>query len=342
MIPIGTGDATSGVVSAQLCEGASCGAPAPHCQDPGQTTAWCPMFTPSGEGVFHLSARVTDRVGYTATSASHEVHIDDTPPEVSFSGSAGDLLNAVRDSNNNWTVRLSGTAGDPALADTSTPGSGVPPDGVRVTLYKADGGLAGAAAQTATLTGSTWTVDYVLSDSEPSGCYTAEAVAVDELAATYPDEAAKHTGTATQDFGIGTVPPAVQIDRSFLTESQTLGGTLAGAVSGNFLPVALSWTTGAGGAQAGLTLTCQGPGNVETKYTAYQPGSALDASQSYTWAGQVHRQATCDLTLTAAPGSPGIVSGSATVCGEEVASWTNNQAGELPNLVHGQFEPVRA
>ena len=288
------------------------------------------MFTPPGEGVFHLSARVTDRVGYTATSASHEVHIDDTPPEVSFSGSAGDLLNAVRDSNNQWTVRLSGTASDPDLGDTSTPGSGVPPDGVRVTLYKADGGLAGAAAQTAALTDGAWTVDYVLSDSEPSGCYTAEAVAVDKLAATYPDEAAKHTGTATKDFGIGTVPPAVQIDRSFLTESQTLGGTLAGAVSGNFLPVALSWTTGAGGAQAGLTLTCQGPGNAETKYTAYQPGSALDASQSYTWAGQVHRQATCDLTLTAAPGSPGIVSGSATVCGEEVASWTNNEQESYP------------
>ena len=40
----------------------------------------------------------------------------------------------------------------------------------------------------------------------------------------------------------------------------------------------------------------------------------------------MHRQATCDLTLTATSGSPGIVSGSATVCGEEVASWADNQA----------------
>ena len=103
------------------------------------------------------------------------MRVDDTPPVVSFSGGEGDLLNAVRDSNNNWTVHLSGTASDPVLKNTSTPGSGVPADGVFVTLYKADGGLAGAARQAATLAGGAWTVDYVLSDSEPSGCYTAEA-----------------------------------------------------------------------------------------------------------------------------------------------------------------------
>jgi len=50
-------------------------------------------------------------------------------------------------------------------------------------------------------------VDYVLSDSEPNGCYTAEAVAVDVLAAHYPDEAANHTRTTTQSFGIHTAGP---------------------------------------------------------------------------------------------------------------------------------------
>ena len=327
VLPIGTSDATSGVVERgavrgivvrRACaplpgSGADCGLVSHvHAVRGG---GGVPEREGDGPGGLHRHLR-----------ASREVRIDDTPPVVSFSGSAGDLLETVRDINNNWTVRLSGTATDPALSNTNTPGSGVPADGVHVTLHKADGGLAGAAAQTALVTGDTWTVDYVLSDSEPSGCYTAEAVAVDALAAIYPDEAANHTQAAEQSFGINTAGPAVQIDRSSLTVGRTLAGTLAGAVSGNFLPVAVSWATGLGGAQAGLTLTCYGPGSADWKYTAFRPGSALDADQDYTWAGQVHRQASCDLALTAAAGSPGIVSGSATVCGQEVASWNDNLA----------------
>ena len=329
VIPVGTGDPTSDVVGARLCNSYSCGPLAPHCTAPELTTAWCPIFTPSGEGIYQVSAMAEDRVGHTGMAAPREVRVDDTPPVVSFSGGEGDPLNPVRDSNNDWTVHLSGTASDPALSNTSTPGSGVPADGVFVTLYKADGGLAGAARQPAAVTGNTWAVDYVLSEAELSGCYTAEATAVDALAAPYPDEAGSHTGSATKSFGINTPGPALQIDRGSLTASQSLTTTLVGAASGNSLPVKLSWATGAGGSQAGITLTCRGPGSTDTKYVAYREGSPLEAGQSYSWAGRVHRQATCELVLSAAAGSPGIVSGSATVCGEEVASWTDNQAASI-------------
>jgi hypothetical protein len=193
VIPIGTDDATSGVVSARLCQGSSCGSPAPHCTAPDLTSAWCPIFTPSGEGIFTVSAVATDRVGRTGTSAGQEVRIDDTPPNVSFSGSAGDPLNPVRDSTATGPSK-SGTAGDPALSNTSVPGSGCRRTACASRSIRRMAGC-GAAAQTAALnlTSGTWTVDYVLSDSEPNGCYTAEAVAVDALAANYPDEAANHT-----------------------------------------------------------------------------------------------------------------------------------------------------
>ena len=104
--------------------------------------------------------------------------------------------------------------------------------------------------QGATLTGNTWTVDYVLSDSEPSGCYTAEAVAVDALAAIYPDEAANHTGTARQSFGIHTAGPAAQIDRSFLTASQTLDRN-AGRRNQRQLPARGAVLVDGGGRQPG-------------------------------------------------------------------------------------------
>ena len=332
VVPIGAHDDTSEVVSAQLCQGSSCGSPAPPCDDKASTTNWCPTFQPAGEGVYRLSAKVTDRVGHTATSDEREVRVDDTPPSVTIDGGEGQALNPVLDGNGNWTVHVTGTATDAGI--------GVPVDGVHVSLYQADGGLAGAPAQAATLSGNNWSVDYVLSESEASGCFTVLAEAVDGLVATYPGEAAHHTGSKRQTAGIGAAAPAVQIDRSFLTASQSLTGTLAGAVSANYVPVELSWTTGSGGADASITLVCQGPGSADTKYTAYQPGSPLGASQTYSWAGQVHRQATCTLTLSAAAGSPGVVSGSATVCGEEVASWADNQAASYQASFTASIEQV--
>jgi len=94
-------------------------------------------------------------------------------------------------------------------------GIGIPADGVRVTLYRQDGGVVSTGTQTATVTSGAWELTYLLADADPSGCYTARVEAVDRLArnADLPSSQKEwHTTTLETAISIDADAPASSID----------------------------------------------------------------------------------------------------------------------------------
>ena len=81
--------------------------PAPQCMDAVGDSAWCPYFTPSGEGEYRLQTRATDAVGHQTTSNVTSLYVDTTPPTLSSSLSSGALVSAVPDPAhaNAWIVQ---------------------------------------------------------------------------------------------------------------------------------------------------------------------------------------------------------------------------------------------
>ena len=261
--------------------------------------------------------------------------VDDSPPTLNTTVTDGTRLDAwaKSDDPSRWYITLSGTVSDPVIPGTSTAGSGVPSDGVQVTIYEAGGGLAGPKDQTATLSGSNWSIDYPLSDRKPGGCYTLHVEAVDALARTPGLDAtqvARHTASLDRSVGINASGPAVQVDRLGLAGNRAFSTTttLSGVANSRTVPVKVAWETGDGGAGAALTVTCAGPGASESHTPYAAIAGAYDASASYSWADQVRRQASCTVHMTAAGGTTGIVSGTVSACGVEVASWRNNSAAD--------------
>ena len=109
-------------------------------------------FAPSGQGIYTLYARATDRVGHTGAEKGVTVYVDDTAPTVTLGRvlTCGWTRPCPATKPNTWVVALSGTVSDPDIA-TGVKGSGVPADGVRVTLRDADGKPLGDAGQIATV-----------------------------------------------------------------------------------------------------------------------------------------------------------------------------------------------
>ncbi len=131
-------DATSGVDKVWLCVGGENCTLAPHCVDPGSDSAWCPTFSPAGQGIYSLDARANDRVLYSVISPARQVYVDDSAPTVSLAGPDNGSWYTAREysgKSNTWTVHFSGAVSDPALSG-SVAGSGVPADGVQVTLFR--------------------------------------------------------------------------------------------------------------------------------------------------------------------------------------------------------------
>ncbi|NOZ79185.1 MAG: LamG domain-containing protein, partial [Acidobacteria bacterium] len=146
---------------------------------------------------------------------------------------------------NTWIVHLTGSISDPALADDSA-SSGVATDTVRVTLYDDQGAAAGYGNQVATVTGDTWAVDYVLTNRDPSGQYTAAIEATDRVGN-------RRTFTS-QPFYVDAAAPAARLTTSTLTATITSTLTLRGDVSESPVPAA-------------------GVERVELAYTPNLPGS---------------------------------------------------------------------
>ncbi len=203
---------------------------APPCADPGVgysagDTAWCPFFKASGEGQYTFATRATDWAGNQATSANTILYVDATPPTATLSIPSGTLLSARLHPtlSNHWLVDLSGSVSDPNIAGTSTPGSGLQLDSVRVALLDANGAIVGGQAQPVTLAGSAWTVAYRIAEAHPTGRYTVRLEAADRMG----NQASLALGAILVD---ATAPGGdVQLPATVITPTQTVQGVLSEA-----------------------------------------------------------------------------------------------------------------
>jgi len=208
--------------------------PAPPCagepgfaQDAGGS-AWCPLFKPSGEGEYNLMTRATDWAGNQETSRVTRLYVDATPPNVTLAQTNTQVLAAQRHPTlkNTWQVHLNGTVSDPALTGGRIAGSGVQTDSVRVALLDSIGEIPGGRAQTVVLSGTTWSLDYIIKVAQPTGRYTVRVTALDRV------------GNSTQfdrgPFQIDAVAPGGDVNAASLSSiaissTQTLQGVASEA-----------------------------------------------------------------------------------------------------------------
>jgi hypothetical protein len=162
---------------------------APPCADAVGDASWCPFFDPRGkEGTYQLTTRATDITGHRETpETTYMLHVDATPPDIARALTSGELVAATRHPTlqGHWIAHLSGMLADPALAGGAqaevSPGSGVDPEAVFVSLYGSEGVPLGAVRQLATVLSETWSIDYVFSGARPTGRYTVAVAASDRL-----------------------------------------------------------------------------------------------------------------------------------------------------------------
>ncbi|MBP7998168.1 MAG: hypothetical protein KA314_02115 [Chloroflexi bacterium] len=201
---------------------------AQQCQDNGvDGAAWCPSFDSStlgGEGQYEMQFRVVDAVGNETLSPVYTLYVDGTSPTASgsFTGQWATLA-AQDDERLNWTVNLSGTLSDPNLNTTpAVAGSGVVTNTVLVELLDAANGLIGEGEQQATVTGTSWSVNYRMEGARPQGTYAVRITLAD------------HVGNVSL-MTLGTIrfderPPKATFD-SWEVDAQVISTTLT--LSGN-------------------------------------------------------------------------------------------------------------
>ncbi len=300
--------------------------------------AWCATFNPPAEGSYTLYGRAKDRVGHLGPqSADLAVYVDDTAPALTLDQTEGQLLN-VRQSAikpNTWLIQLSGTATDP--------GSGVPNDGVRVTLRQAvdpDRKALGEAGQTATLTaGGAWSLDYTFATPDADGRYEVEVEAVDEvsrLAGLDSTQVTRHTTKVTRNVVLDASAPQVLLDRQQAIAGEQLGPavtSLSGAVSDRPAEVQVDLSAVTGAELTHVRLSCQYAGT-SSWYTLFDlPAGSLAAGDTRAWKGEIQRGSSCQVELSTT-GATGGVSGSVKVCGEPVTGWDGSYSGTMPFVVN--------
>ncbi|RME82070.1 MAG: LamG domain-containing protein, partial [Caldilineae bacterium] len=228
-------DSTSSVTKVELGVkkggGAFVWSEAPACVDAAGEAAWCPTFVPSGEGRYALRTRATDSVGHRETRQAAQdliLYVDGSPPQIDLDAANGAVLNASLHPTrlNAWTVRLSGTVQDQKLPDAS-PGSGVATRSLRVTMIDQRGAASGFRTQTATISGDTWFLDYVLTRADPSAVYTVTIEAEDNVGnrtlATFP--------TILVDAAAPLVTLDAASSPAFITDTLTLRGLVTETVT---------------------------------------------------------------------------------------------------------------
>lgn len=338
IVPIEAHDVSSYVKTVSL--GVSKGAgeyawsAATPCSDPQGEPAWCATFTPSGGNTYRLEARATDAVDHTAESAMTTVYVDATPPVLTLDLAEGALLqagaSATRDKT--WVVHLAGTVRDPDIA-TGVAGSGIPADGVRVTLRDEEGEALGDGVQVATISGTTWSIDYAFGDAKPDGCYIVHAEAVDNVA-RLPKLSAEqmtiHTTTLSRNAVIDSQGPRVRMNESGIAGG-LLGGSISnisGITSDRPVPVEVQMTATTGAELTGVTLTCQ-HGNSGSWYTLFEfARGAISPASFELWPGEIHQGSLCQIDLASA-GATGGIAGTIRVCDETLAL-SPNWLADLP------------
>ncbi|MCA0353706.1 MAG: hypothetical protein LCH85_17065 [Chloroflexi bacterium] len=138
--------------------------------------AWCYSFDPTslgGAGNYSLQFRAVDAVGNQTISSVYTINIDTTAPTVASNYSeTWQQLSASSTDELAWTVALNGT-----VSDT---GSGIDPSSVQLSLLDSSGALAGLdQAQTATVSGNTWSLNYGFANKRPAGRYNLSLSATD-------------------------------------------------------------------------------------------------------------------------------------------------------------------
>ncbi len=186
-------DATSGVAAVEV--GVNGGAFAPAT---GAAT-WAYNLAVA-EGSYALQSRATDVAGNVETPGSGlTVIADAAPPAVTLDALPATAITPTHNGAGQWFVALSGAASDPNIG--ILPGSGVVSDSVEVRLvaHAGDDSAQGAGWQPATLSGATWTIDYLFADAlvDPTGVYTVAVRAADHVGNRTADDAA--TGTLRLD-----------------------------------------------------------------------------------------------------------------------------------------------
>jgi hypothetical protein len=232
VLDIGAFDPTSQAASVELGVtrdgGTEVWLPAPACLDAAGGAAWCPTFDPQrfgGEGRYTLRTRGVDLAGNAETPGTgFAVSVDATPPTLAVALPSGGQLAPVRHPNdpNAWIVRLSGSASDPAVGDG--PGSGVNGDTLRVTLLTPQGEIVGMGAQPARFDGATWTAEYVLGASEPSGIY--------QIIVSGEDAVGNRRTSTPVTAAIDATPTTLRFDATQITTTTlTLADTFRGSAS---------------------------------------------------------------------------------------------------------------
>ncbi len=208
-------DATAGVASVEVKVNNGSFQPASG------AATWAYNLTVT-EGAYTLQSRATDAVGNVETpGAGITVNADGTAPNVTLSPPGATPVLPTRNSSNQWITALSGTAADPTSGGIA---SGLAANSVEV-LLQGQGSAVGNGWQAATLSGNTWTINYVFGSTlpDPTGVYTVSVRAVDKVGNRTAENAA--TGLIRLD---ATGPIAVFSDadlaRDLITDTLTISG----------------------------------------------------------------------------------------------------------------------
>jgi subtilisin-like proprotein convertase family protein len=304
---------------------------APPCLDAAGGAAFCPTFTPSGEGRYLLQTRATDVVSHTeAPTRTYTLYVDSTPPQVKFDRlEANPFLSATPHPSQRdvWVVHLSGSIADPSLPG-GYPGSGVQTDTVRVSLSRITrwAGNESTTApvrpgdQLATVSGNTWTIDYQIWDPQPSGIYSITVQAADRAGNQRATRWEENYGGSPpvivpRVFELDATPPATNLEvgvPALLTETAWLRGN----ATDDPVPVVVTYTVGSDSGETGVSIYCGDPAQEILHHAAVYTQSA-----SAEWSGLASRNDDCWVSITNTIGA-NVVTGTARVCGEAVAGWT--------------------
>ncbi|MFZ0546726.1 MAG: LamG-like jellyroll fold domain-containing protein [Candidatus Promineifilaceae bacterium] len=190
--------------------------------------AWCPVFDTSalgGEGVYELQFRAVDAVSHETTSPVSYLYVDDTPPVAGSSYSSTWVsADPLPSDDNTWAISLTGTISDPLITGSGIAGSGVVTNSVMIGLVSESGKILDGEAQRATVSGSSWSIDYLSGGERPFGTYTITVYAEDKIG----NSATTDVGTiqldsrpAQADVNYWELPGGV------ISQSLTLSGTVS-------------------------------------------------------------------------------------------------------------------